>query len=123
MAIVAVYKFRALFHDNPALGSSPAGLSRQGLLLLRQDADVRADAAAIAACATHGARDATIERYAVLDPASLAHPQGREFAGLHATALKDGSAMMFYLHTAPPSEAPLVTSAGFGPDLRTQGRH
>jgi hypothetical protein len=117
MPIVAVYKFRATFrstatHQHPLPRD---GLSREGLLLLRQEADVRDDAAAIAACATHGAFDAVIERYAPLDPAVLANPQNKDFVELHATALSTGNAMTYYLNSAPADEAPSVTQAGFRP--------
>lgn len=117
MAIVAVYKFRAIFrntatqkHDLPR-----DGLSREGLLLLRQPSDVRSDASAIAACASHGAFDAAIERYSLLDPAALDDPRNAAFVPLHAAALSGGSAMMYYVNSAPPEEAPSVTFADFLP--------
>jgi len=101
MAIVAVYKFRANFASTP----DPDGDSREGLLLLRQDIDTRSDADAIAACASHGARDARIERYSALDPASLQQPRNRDFVPLHAQALRDGSAIISYVVAAPAPEA------------------
>ena len=106
MAIVAVYKFRATFRSTPTLRHElpREGLSREGLLLLRQDADARTDDAAIAACATHGAHDAVIERYTPLDPSVLDRPANREFVPLHAIALREGSSMMYYAHSAPPGE-------------------
>lgn len=105
MAIVAVYKFRANF---PATSTAapvqpPASESREGLLLLRQEADTRCDAAAIAACASHGAIDAVIERYSAMDPASLQKPKNREWAPLHAQALRDGSALVSYVFAPPES--------------------
>ena len=112
MSIVAVYKFRANFLSSVTWTHS---LSREGLLLLRQDTDERSDAAAIAACAARGAQDATIERYSPLDLAALDKPQNHEFVPLHATAMSEGSAMMYYTNTAPASEAPVVTSSGFRP--------
>ena len=117
MSIVAVYKFRAIFRSTPTTTHALPrdGLSREGLLLLRQDTDERSDAAAIAACATHGAHDAVIERYSPLDPAALSKPESRDFVRLHASALREGSSMMYYLNSAPESEAPLVTHAGFRP--------
>jgi len=103
MAIVAVYKFRANFpaaaSDAPA--PAPAAESREGLLLLRQESDTRADADAVAACASHGALDAVIERYSALDAASLKKPQNRDFVPLHAQALRDGSAIISYVIAAP----------------------
>jgi len=115
MAIVAVYKFRATFRNTPTRQHALPrdGLSREGLLLLRQEGDVRSDAAAVAACAAHGAFDAVIERYGVLAATSLDDPGNAAFVPLHATALAEGSAMMYYANSAPPEEAPLVTSAGF----------
>ena len=103
MSIVAVYKFRATFRSTPTQTHAlpREGLSREGLLLLRQDSDERADPAAIAACAVHGAFDAVIERYTPLDPAVLDKPQNREFVPLHGSALREGSAMMYYTNTAP----------------------
>ena len=120
MPIVAVYKFRANFHDtaNQKYELPRDGLSREGLLLLRQDTDARDDAAAIAACAGKGALDAVIERYSPLDPAALDKPQNRDFVPLHAIALEEGSAIMYYANTAPAGEAPLVTQAGFRPSDR-----
>ncbi len=115
MPIVAVYKFRATFRatETQKHALPRDGLSREGLLLLRQETDARDDAAAVAACASHGAFDAVIERYSPLDPAALSKPQNKDFVPLHATALGDGSAMMYYVNTAPAGEAPLVTDAGF----------
>src|SRR5579862_2806056 len=97
MPIVAVYKFRATFRatETQQHALPRDGLSREGLLLLRQDSDARDDAAAVAACAGHGAFDAVIERYSPLDPAALSKPQNRDFVPLHATALSEGSAMMY----------------------------
>ena len=117
MPIVVLYKFRAIFRSTATQTHALPrdGLSREGLLLLRQETAERSDAAAIAACAVHGAFDAVIERYSPLDPAALDHPQGREFIPLHAGALRDGSAMMYYLNSAPADEAPLVIQAGFRP--------
>ena len=100
MAIVAVYKFRATF---PASSDSQGGESREGLLLLRQDADTRSDADAVAACATHGALDATIERYSALDTAALQMPRNRDFVALHDQALREGSALVSYVVAAPPA--------------------
>ncbi len=102
MAIVAVYKFRATF---PATPDAQNGESREGLLLLRQDTDTRSDPDAVAACATHGALDATIERYSALDTAALHKPQNRDFVPLHAKALLEGSALVSYVIAAPPAGA------------------
>ena len=117
MPIVAVYKFRATFRSTATTKHALPrdGLSREGLLLLRQETAARSDAAAIAACATHGAHDAVVERYAPLDAAALRQPESRDFVPLHATALREGSSMMYYLNSAPESEAPLVIHAGFRP--------
>jgi len=102
MAIVAVYKFRAMFSSIGALPDD--GESREGLLLLRQAADARADAAAVAACAFHGAREAVIERYSLLDAAALHRPRNRDFVQLHATALSEGSALVSYVIAAPDAQ-------------------
>ena len=117
MTIIAVYKFRAIFRATATTKHALPrdGLSREGLLLLRQDGDERADATAIAACATHGAFEAVIERYSPLDVGALGNPQNGDFVALHAAALRDGSAMMYYLNSAPDSEPPLVIQAGFRP--------
>ncbi len=117
MPIVAVYKFRANLHDTETqkYALPRDGLSREGLLLLRQERDARDDAAAIAACATFGALDAVIERYSLLDPTVLGNPQNKDFVPLHATALSEGRSMMYYINSAPADEAPLVTQAGFRP--------
>ncbi len=115
MTVVAVYKFRATFRSTATITHAlPAeGLSREGLLLLRQATGERSDAAAIAACATHGAHDAVIERYAPVDVAGLDNPLNRDMVPLYKTALQSGSAMMYYTNTAPESEAPVITHAGF----------
>ena len=102
MAIVAVYKFRANFSATPGSQDSE---SREGLLLLRQDTDTRSDPDAVAACATHGARDAAIERYSALDTAALQMPRNRDFVALHDQALREGSALVSYVITAPPAGA------------------
>jgi len=117
MAIVAVYKFRAKFRSMSDPTDTPplVGLSREGLLLLRQDADVRSDADAIAACRSRDAFDAVIERYSPLDPAALDKPQNKDFAPLYEQALREGSALAYYGNTAPQSEAPVVTQWGFRP--------
>lgn len=117
MPIVAVYKFRAIFRSTETQTHALPrdGLSREGLLLLRQEADARSDTDAIAACATHGAFEAVIERYTPLDPAVLSKPQNREFVPLHDIALREGSSMMYYLNSAPADEAALVVQAGFRP--------
>ena len=120
MAIVAVYKFRAKFRSltDPTDVPPLVGLSREGLLLLRQDADVRSDADAIAACRGRDAFDAVIERYSALDPAALDKPQNKDFAPLVEQAMKEGSALVYYGNTAPPAEVPAVTQWGFKPQGR-----
>ena len=117
MAIVAVYKFRAKFRSmsDPTDAPPLVGLSREGLLLLRQDADVRSDADAIAACRRHDAFDAVIERYSALDPAALDKPQNKDFAPLYEQAQREGSALAYYGNSAPQAEAPAVTQWGFRP--------
>jgi len=117
MPIVAVYKFRATFRstDTHQHALPRDGLSREGLLLLRQEADARDDAAAMTACATYGAFDAVIERFAPLDPAALALPQNKDFVELHAIALRQGHAMKYFLYSAPADEAPMAVQAGFRP--------
>ncbi len=117
MPIVAVYLFRATFRSTPTFQHElpREGLSRKGWLMLRQETDERSDAAAIEACATFGAHDAVIERYAVVDPASMGEPQNQDVAPLYASALQVGSSMKYFQHSAPASEAPLVTSAEFRP--------
>lgn len=120
MTVVAVYKFRATFRSTETtLHALPAeGLSREGLLLLRQDGDQRSDAIAIATCARHGAHDAVIERYSPIDPSVLGHPQNAHMVPLYKTALEAGNAMMYYPNSAPESETPVITSAGFRADDR-----
>ncbi len=117
MPIVVLYKFRAIFRSTETYQHALPrdGLSREGLLLLRQETPGRDDAAAIAACASVGAFDAVIERCTVLDPAVLDKPANAEFVPLYASALRDGSATMYYLNSAPADEPPLVIQAGFRP--------
>ena len=105
MAIVAVYKFLAKFRSTLDAPDAAPRLQREGLLLLRQDTDERADAAAIAACAGYQAFDAVIQRYSPMDPTSLERPQNSDFIPLHAKALKDGSALVFYEQAAPDADA------------------
>jgi hypothetical protein len=120
MAIVAVYQFRAKFrsHTDPLDAPPKVGLSREGLLLLRQDADVQSDADAIAACRARGAFDAAIYGYGVIEPAKLQSPQNRDFVPLYEKALAEGSALRYDPNSAPPEEAPHVTQWGFRPDVR-----
>ncbi len=120
MAIVAVYQFRAKFRSSTDSPDVPpkVGLSRSGLLVLRQDADVRSDADAVAACLRHGAFDAVIHAYGVIEPAKLQLPQNRDFVPLYEAALAEGSALSYDPNSAPPEETPHVTQAGFRPDDR-----
>ena len=121
MAIVAVYQFRAKFRSyaDPLDAPPKVGLSREGLLLLRQDADVQANADAIAACLQHGAFDAVISAYGPLDPQKVQLPQNKDFVPLYEQALREGSALSYDPHSAPADEAPTVAQWGFRPDDRT----
>jgi len=120
MAIVAVYQFRAKFrsHLDPMDAPPKVGLSREGLLLLRQDEDVRSDDQAIAACRSRGAFDAVIQVYGPLDPQKLQLPQNRDYLTLYEQALREGSALSYDPNSAPPEEAPTATQWGFTPDTR-----
>ena len=120
MAIVAVYQFRAKFRSHSdSLDAPPkVGLSREGMLLLKQEQDVRSDADAIAACRRHSAFDAVITDYGVIEPAKLQAPQNRAFVPLYETALAEGSALSYDPNSAPPEEAAHVTHWGFRPDNR-----
>jgi len=120
MAIVAVYQFRAKFRSHSdSLDAPPkVGLSRAGVLVLRQEQDIRADADAIAACRRHGAFDAVIHGYGVVEPAKLQESQNRDFVPLYEAALAQGSALSYDPNSAPPKEAPHVTQWGFRPDDR-----
>ena len=115
MAIVAVYQFRAKFrsHVEPQGVRPPVGLSREGLLLLKQEQDVRSDADAVAACTRLNAFDAVISAYGVLEPAKLALPQNKDYVPLYEKALAEGSAISYNPNSAPPDEAPHVTQWGF----------
>jgi hypothetical protein len=103
MPLVAVYKFRATFR---AMDPQRPDQSLEGLLLLRQERDVRDDAAAVAACTAFQAFDAVIERYAPVDLAALAMPQNADFADMHAKALRDGSALAYYANTPVTQGSP-----------------
>ena len=120
MAIVAVYQFRAKFRSqSDSLDAPPKlGLSRAGLLLLKQEQDVRSDADAIAACIRHGAFDAVINAYGVIEPAKVLSPQNRDFMPLYEAALVQGSALSYDPNSAPSEEAPHATQWGFRPDDR-----
>ena len=117
MAIVAVYKFRAKFRTqfDPLDVPPPVGLSREGLLLLKQDSQARSDADAIAACRYRNAFDAVISEFGVLDPAMLELPHNRDFLPLYQKALAEGSALSYDPNSAPPDEAPHFTQWGFRP--------
>ena len=117
MAIVAVYQFRARFrnHYDPMDAPPKVGLSREGLLLLKQDDAVQSNDAAIAACAQLGAFDAVISFFGLLDPAKLEEPQNQDFKPLYEKALAEGSALSYDPNSAPPEEAPHVTQWGFRP--------
>ncbi len=109
MPLVAVYKFRANFR---AMDPLRPDQSLDGLLLLRQETDARDDPAAIAACTALDAYDAVIDRYAPVDVAALARPQNADFAEMHAKALREGSALAYYVKSAS------ATPAGFAPSDR-----
>jgi hypothetical protein len=98
MPLVAVYKFRANFRAVDPLGPDR---SLEGLLLLRQETDARDDAAAVAACTAFDAFDAVIERYAPVDVTTLARPRNADFAQMHARALSEGRALVYYDDAAP----------------------
>ena len=117
MAIVAVYQFRAKFrtHFDPKDTPPPVGLSREGLLLLKQEQDVRSDADAIAACTRLNAFHAVISDYGVIEPAKLQLPQNADFLPLYEKALAEGSALSYDRNSAPPEETPHVTQWGFKP--------
>jgi len=118
MAIVAVYQFRAKFRSqfDPTDVPPKVGLSREGLLMLKQEQDVRSDADAIAACAHLNAFDAVISDYGVLDPRTLELPQNKDYVPLYEKALREGSSLAYNANSAPPGEAPYVTQAGFKPE-------
>ena len=118
MAIVAVYQFRARFRSqtDPMDAPPKVGLSREGLLLLKQEQDVRSDADAIAACARRSAFDAVISAYGVLDPATLQLPQNQDYLPLYEKALAEGSSLSYDANSAPPDENPYVTQWGFKPE-------
>ena len=115
MAIVAVYQFRAKFrtHFDPKDAPPPVGLSREGLLLLKQEQDVRSDADAIAACRRLNAFDAVISAYGVLEPATLELPQNKDYLPLYEKALAEGSALSYDPNSAPPEEEAHFTQWGF----------
>ena len=117
MAIVAAYQFRARFRSNTDPMDAPpkVGLSREGLLLLKQEQDVRSDADAVAACARRGAFDAVISGYGVIEPAKLQLPQNRDYLPVYEQALAEGSALSYDPNSAPPEEPPHVTQWGFTP--------
>ena len=115
MPLVAVYKFRANFR---AMDPQRPDQSLDGLLLLRQEADLRDDAAAIAACTALDAFDAVIDRYAPVDVAALARPNNADFAEMHAKALREGSALAYYVNDTPASEGASTAPAGFTPSGR-----
>ena len=118
MAIVAAYQFRAKFrsHFDPLDAPPAVGLSREGLLLLRQEDEVRSDADAVAECTRLSAFDAVISAYGVLDPAKLELPQNQDYLPLYEKALAEGSALSYDPNSAPPEEKPHVTHWGFKPE-------
>ena len=118
MAIVAVYQFRARFRTHHDSMDAPpkVGLSREGVLLLKQDDATRSDEAAIVACARLGAFDPVFSFFGLLDPAKLADPQNHDFKPLYEKALATGSALSYDPHSAPPEETGYVAQWGFRPD-------
>ena len=118
MAIVAVYQFRAKFRSqiDPMDAPPKVGLSREGLLMLKQEQDVRSDADAVAACAQRGAFDAVISAYGVLEPAKLQLPHNKDYVPLYEKALAEGSSLSYDPNSAPPEEKPHVTHWGFKPE-------
>ncbi|MEP6504273.1 MAG: hypothetical protein ABJD97_13140 [Betaproteobacteria bacterium] len=121
MPIVALYQFRALLPAKPEFARlAPGGtLAREGLLLLRQAAEGRFDAEAIAACEKIGATNVQILRHAPLDLAALQRPRNEAFVAQYETALREGLAITVY-DTALPGD-PLAQSDGaFSPSTRTR---
>jgi hypothetical protein len=117
MTIVAIYQFRALIPAKPEFERmTPSGrLLRDGLLLLRQDADERADALATAACEKHGVTQVEIRRYAALDMAALQRPQNEAFVAQYEQAMRDGSALTYYETGVVSDDPRAVASSGFSP--------
>jgi hypothetical protein len=117
MAIVAVYQFRAKFRSkiDPMDAPPKVGLSREGLLMLRQEQDVRSDADAIAACERRAAFDAVISAYGVLELDKLQLPQNKDYVPLYEQALAEGSSLTYNPNSAPPEEESRVTQWGFKP--------
>ena len=115
MAIVAAYQFRAKFrsHSDPKDVPPAVGLSREGLLLLKQEQDVRSDADAIAECRRLNAFDAVIIAYGVIEPAKLELPHNKDYAPQYEKALAEGSALSYDPNSAPPEEELHVTQWGF----------
>ena len=91
------------------------GLSREAMLLPKQETPARSDADAIAACRRHDAFDAQIQKLGVLDPVLLRKPRNEAFVPLHEQALQHGSAMSYDPNSAPDSAAPVARKWGFSP--------
>jgi hypothetical protein len=117
MAILAVYQFRAKFRSkiDPMDAPPNVGLSREGLLVLKQETEARSDADAIIACRENNAFDAVILDFGLLDPAKMQLPHNQDFVPLYERALAVGSALSYNPNSAPPEEAPHVTQWGFRP--------
>ena len=120
MAIVAVYQFRARFRTHyDSLDAPPkVGLSREGLLLLKQDDTEQHDDAATAACASLGAFDPVFSFFGLLDPAKLEEPHNHDFKPLYEKALATGSALSYNPNSAPPEETGYVAQWSLQPDKR-----
>jgi hypothetical protein len=121
MPIVVLYQFRATFPAKPEFARlTPSGrLQRDGLLLLRQEAADRTDAAAIAACEKAGATDVQILRHAPVDLIALQRPQNEAFVAHYETALREGHALTVY-DQALPGDPLAQSDGGFSPSPRTR---
>ena len=121
MPIVVLYQFRAQFPAKPEFARlTPSGLLlREGLLLLRQAAEGRLDAEAIAACEQVGATNVQILRFANVDLISLQRPQNAPFVAQYDTALREGYSVTIYDAELPGD--PLAQTQGvFSPSTRSR---
>jgi hypothetical protein len=98
MPIVYVYRFVGTFQEKPQLDFPlpTPGARLDGLVLLRQEADERDDAGALAACLRFGFSDVEIQRAAAIQDGALQQPANAHMLPFVRHALAEGQSLVWY---------------------------
>jgi len=98
MPTVHLYRFRGTYRETPefAYAAPEAGATHDGLVFVRQDEDVRDDAAARAACLRYGFADVEILGAGAIRPDKLEQLENGLFVPFVRQAFADGAALRWY---------------------------